>query len=278
MQSRSPLTPQEAAALRARFNPEGSPLRRMQQRMKIMAAEFDRICRKHDIPYWLSSGTLLGCVRHGGFIPWDDDFDVEMLRPDYERLMKILPDELPDWLTLQTPDTDTGYFFCFAKLRDRMSRMSETNRYDRIFEQRGIFIDIFPFEPSFRLLHWITCRTMGFCYKVMKNPRNSDAQARRKVRRILWWNRRVLFPLCRVAAGLHSRRYVRYGYGIPFSDVRDMKEIFPLVRARFEELELPVPNDAEAYLRRKYGDWQKLPEQDALTPHVDDVDFLAPDE
>ncbi|MCH5182053.1 MAG: LicD family protein [Prevotellaceae bacterium] len=269
------ISPQEAAGLKARFNPEGSPLRRMQQRMKEMAAEFDRICRRHDIPYWLSSGTLLGCVRHSGFIPWDDDFDVEMLRSDYERLLEILPRELPDWLTLQTPDTDAGYFFCFAKLRDRRSCMTEINRYDRIFEQKGIFIDIFPFEPSPGWLHWITCRTMGFCYRVMNNPRNSDALARRKVRRILWWNRYVLFPFCRTAGRLLPRRYVRYGYGIPFADRRDMKEIFPLTRARFEELELPVPADSEAYLRRKYGDWQRLPDLKALAPHVDRVDFSA---
>ena len=81
--------------LRARFNPDGSLLRRQQLRMLDILLEVDKICKKHDIRYWLSSGTLIGAMRHDGFIPWDDDLDIEMLRSDYVRLMKVLPSELP---------------------------------------------------------------------------------------------------------------------------------------------------------------------------------------
>ena len=77
--------------LRARFNPDGSLLRRQQLRMLDILLEVDKICKKHDIRYWLSSGTLIGAMRHDGFIPWDDDLDIEMLRSDYVRLMKVLP-------------------------------------------------------------------------------------------------------------------------------------------------------------------------------------------
>ncbi len=143
--SQSPI---DHEALRQRFNPEGSLLRRMQHRMTEMLVEIDKICRRHDLKYWLCSGTLLGCVRHGGYIPWDDDLDIEMLRVDYEKLLKILPEELPEHLKLQTPDTDSGYFFQFAKVRDTRSYMEETNDYDRIFQFKGIFIDIFPYEKS----------------------------------------------------------------------------------------------------------------------------------
>ena len=90
-----PQPPIDHEALRERFNPEGSLLRRMQHRMTEMLGEIDKICRRHNLKYWLCSGTLLGCVRHGGYIPWDDDLDIEMLREDYEKLLKILPEELP---------------------------------------------------------------------------------------------------------------------------------------------------------------------------------------
>ena len=90
--------------LRARFNPDGSPLRRQQMVMLEMAKLLDRICKKHDIPYFLYAGSLLGAIRHDGFIPWDDDFDVALLRKDYKRLMKILPDELPPGIVLQNND------------------------------------------------------------------------------------------------------------------------------------------------------------------------------
>ena len=69
----------DQAALRQRFNPDGSLLRRQQMRMLELLIEVDRICKKHNIKYWLGSGTLIGAARHKGFIPWDDDLDIEML-------------------------------------------------------------------------------------------------------------------------------------------------------------------------------------------------------
>ena len=71
--------------LHKKYNPDGSDLRRMQMRMLDMLKEVDRICKKYDIPYWLSGGTLLGSVRHGGFIPWDDDLDIELMEDDFQR-------------------------------------------------------------------------------------------------------------------------------------------------------------------------------------------------
>ena len=111
--------------LRARFNPEGSPLRRQQMVMLQMVKVLDAICKKHDIPYFLYGGTLLGAFRHDGFIPWDDDLDVAMLRRDYKRLLKVLPAELPDNIVLQTNDTDKNYFFFVGKLRDKRSFLDE---------------------------------------------------------------------------------------------------------------------------------------------------------
>lgn len=74
----TPLIPHEE--LRQRYNPDGSLLRRQQMRMLHILVEVDKICQRHNIRYWLSSGTLIGAVRHGGFIPWDDDLDIEMMR------------------------------------------------------------------------------------------------------------------------------------------------------------------------------------------------------
>ena len=70
--------------LRQQFNPDGSPLRQLQIRLLDLLRFFDDFCNEHGIKYWLSSGTCLGAIRHGGFIPWDDDVDVEMLDEDYQ--------------------------------------------------------------------------------------------------------------------------------------------------------------------------------------------------
>ena len=90
--------------LRMRFNPDNSVLRKHQLRMLDMLIYFDNFCRKHNLKYWLSSGTLIGAVRHQGFIPWDDDVDVEMLREDYLKMLELLKET--DRFILQTKDND----------------------------------------------------------------------------------------------------------------------------------------------------------------------------
>lgn len=120
------------------------------EQKKVWAVEldllryFDDFCKKHDLKYFLMYGSLLGAVRHKGFIPWDDDVDVGMPRKDYEKLLS-LGDEIKEPYFLQTPYTDDGYFFSFSKLRN-----SNTSGITKLFAfQRinwGIMIDIFPID------------------------------------------------------------------------------------------------------------------------------------
>ena len=251
------------------FNPEGSLLRRQQHRMTEMLLVLDDICRRHGIRYWLAAGTLLGAVRHKGYIPWDDDLDIEMLREDYDRLLRILPKELPEHLQLQTPETDAGYFLAYAKLRDRRSRLSETNAYDRIFEMQGIFIDIFPMErvPSF--LRWVSCRTIGRCYKVLKRKNLTDDEARRRVRRIYEVNRRFIFPILNALSAITPfKRKIRYSLGVPYDDIRLDKWLFPLTTTAFEGHQFPVPANCEAYLTSKFGNWRQLPDLSTIHAHA----------
>lgn len=106
--------------------------------------EFDRICRKHNIQYFLDSGTALGAVRHGGFIPWDDDIDVGMLRSEYNRFMEIAPKEIGENFYLQHRGVDENYMKEHAKLRKLGTIFPEEGTEE--LKCRGIFIDIFPFD------------------------------------------------------------------------------------------------------------------------------------
>ena len=255
------------AELRERFNPDGSLLRRQQMRMLELLLEVDRICKKHGIQYWLSSGTLLGAARHKGFIPWDDDLDIEMLWPDYCKLMKVMPKELPDTMALQSLQTDKNFFFFYAKLRDRRSRMEEKGGYDRFWKERGIFIDIFPVYKQPLWIHMLSENAHGHVYKIMRLM-GDDYRQMWKVRLITRFNQRIFYPFLRLLCRLSNARE-RFGLGIPFSDERHMEDIMPLTETEFEGHMLPVPKDMHKSLTLKYGDYMKLPNIDNINLHVD---------
>lgn len=249
--------------LRNRFNPDGSLLRRQQMRMLELLLEVDRICKKHDIRYWLSSGTLIGALRHNGYIPWDDDLDIEMMRSDYLRLMEVLPQELPENMALQSHDTDPSYFFCYAKVRDRRSRLVEGNRYDRAWKEQGIYIDIFPLECQHRWVHILSEKTIGHIYKIWRTS-TDDSRSMRRVRTIFLLNVKIIHPILRAFCRLTGAKTITSGLGIPFHKPRYSHDIFPLTTHLFEGHQLPVPHDADHLLRGIYGDYMQLPDIDKL--------------
>lgn len=109
--------------------------------------EFKRVCDKYGLRWFACAGTLLGAVRHGGFIPWDDDLDVCMPREDYERLIKLYFCEFKTPYFLQTPYTDKEYCYSFAKLRNSNTSFAVEAFIESTMNQ-GIFLDIFPLDYS----------------------------------------------------------------------------------------------------------------------------------
>mgnify|MGYP003305402943 CR=1 FL=1 len=100
----------------SRYNPEGSALRRDQKELLRMLKVVDKICRDNGIRWWLSSGTLLGAARHKGFIPWDDDIDIVLLREDYLKLEKILCQMKSDEFVYHCMYTDVDYVNMFVTI------------------------------------------------------------------------------------------------------------------------------------------------------------------
>ncbi|MBR6031561.1 MAG: LicD family protein [Bacteroidaceae bacterium] len=127
------------------MNYKEAELSRLQEALYETLGEVDRICRKHGIRYFVTGGTAIGAYFWGKILPWDDDVDVGMMRPDYERFAAIAQEEMGDRFFLQTPDTEPHTPFYFMKVRMNGSRFSEAT-FKHIKMHQGIYVDIFPFD------------------------------------------------------------------------------------------------------------------------------------
>lgn len=249
-------------SLRERFNPEGSMLRRQQLRMLDILLYVDKVCKEHNIRYWLSSGTLLGAVRHGGFIPWDDDLDIEMLREDYEKFLKVFPENKD--FALQTIYTDPNYFKGFAKIRDLHSQISEFE-LDKYYKYRGLYVDVFCLERIPR----IVCRVYGGLYNLcgalnLKYKHNRILRVLVKIlQKIILFSVPIVRPIFRPMT-----KELRHSYGSGFPKPRHMEDLFPLTQISFEGYSFPAPKSIENYLKIIYGDYMHLPELSDIKAHV----------
>ncbi len=139
------------------INLDEKTLRRLQLIELEMLQEIDRICKENSIKYTIIGGTLLGAVRHGGFIPWDDDADVAMLRPEFEKFCELAEDKLDkNRFYFQSLDKTPGYRWGYAKLRRKGTLFLREHQEDMPYEQ-GVFLDIFPIDgtPDNKILRYI---------------------------------------------------------------------------------------------------------------------------
>ncbi len=131
-------------------------IRKLQLRLLDILKALDKVAKEHGLTYTLCGGTLLGAVRHKGFIPWDDDLDVSMPRPDYERLIAHAKEWLPEHYELICAENDPKYPLPFAKIQDARTTLIERRH---LYYLGGCYIDIFPYDafPTAWLPRWWAC-------------------------------------------------------------------------------------------------------------------------
>lgn len=258
------IDPKLQAELRERFNPDGSDLRKMQLRMLEMLKYIDKMCRENNIRYWLSSGTCLGAVRHGGFIPWDDDVDIEMLKKDYNRLRKcVLADKNCPYIW-QDQFTDLGYHYQFAKLRDRKSLIKEVVDFDQGYKYRGIFIDIFILTPSnSKHLRQISTTIINRLYGGIYRTRSEYL-----IRLCKKLNYHILSPILQLLQSFNAKGRLRHIIGVNFTKERYNKDVRETKLIPFEDTLLYVPYNCDNYLRTIYGDYNRLPKIEDIPSHT----------
>lgn len=250
--------------LRTRFNPDGSDLRNAQLRMLEMLKYVDKICRENNIKYWLSSGTCLGAVRHGGFIPWDDDVDIEMCADDFVKLRKVIESQSDCPYKWQDMESDPSYSLPFAKLRDTKSLVNEIDGRDQKYVYNGIFIDIFVITPSNSLkmrnfTSYLYCgliHRVGFTHSIRKFIKNH------------------FIPVLEVFQHIHTKGVYRHISGAYFFKERYQDDFKEVSYVKFEDTTLPVPVNYHHYLTTIYSDYEKLPDLDTLEHHFVKIDFF----
>jgi len=147
----------------------------LQEKCLSILYEFDRICIDNNIKYYIIAGTALGAVRHGGFIPWDDDIDVAVPRRDYERLL-LLKDKFPLPYKLESYEKGSSFIYPFIKIYDTSTKVIEP--LSRPFSC-GVWIDVFPLDGTFED-HFPRCLHL-FTIKVLKTLWETKVRAYRKV-------------------------------------------------------------------------------------------------
>lgn len=246
-------------------------LREAQILMKTILRDIDKICRENNISYWIESGTMLGAKRHNGFIPWDDDIDIGMMRKDYERFLELAPSHLPDDLFLQNAQLDSGVENSWSKVRHKYSKLIEE---DDAEYHEGLFVDIFPYDfyecnltdksyirKKISEINYLMLFKSKLPYEknIVENLKRGIAKGYKQI-----LIRKDLNEFCvdrqkKAINGIKKEngRFVGYGSEIgefDFDRYMEKDIIFPVKEGEFEDIKVKIPNDSHRYLTTIYGE------------------------
>lgn len=258
-----------------------SDLKRLHETEVEILDEVVRICEKYNLTYFFNGGTLLGAIRHKGFIPWDDDLDIGMPRKDYDKFIELCATELDSKYMLDNKDTNRKYYLNFAKIRKK----------NTIFEQdfqvnydgpKGIWLDIFPYDNAKSVTSkkvYIQSKLNKTIFSLLhyKNKffLNNKKLILKKIIRV------ILKPISNTCLLNLQDKILRwnekkeeYKFFVSLSTTYDYRteliekdKYLPTIKMEFEGKMYNVPKEYDYILTKIYGDYMKLPPKEKRVTH-----------
>ena len=267
----------------------------LQDKMLDILKYFIKVCEKNKLQYWLAAGTCLGALRHGGFIPWDDDLDVYMPRDDYERLWKLMGNgKKDDHYMLCRTTKEKNYHHRVMQIVDLNTTFIHSRSKNEDVEH-GIYIDIIPIDACpdskfQRLMQFINAVIFSIC-NIQQKPEYNGG----KLTGIMSLGTNILLGIIRsknaryLAWSKAEKRMTKYDWN-SCSHIKCItslfhelmtafpKEWFGDRKMQFEDIKVSVPSNAEAYCEAMYGDYMTLPpkEKQVVRHHTEYISINEP--
>lgn len=245
--------------------------------------EVDRFCKQHNINYWLDCGTLLGAIRHEGFIPWDNDLDIGMLREDYDKFCKMY-NKFDNTYELHCYENDENFFFPFAKIYNTKTVLYEPDiKGDRL----SVNIDVFAYdnapirEKDLKKMY----KKRDFLYLCNFHYRANNEPLGNSLRKLAIKTFRKLIKLfprrmyvMKLVDNAKKYQFIESGNIGDFTSIGTIiadKSIFSeFIERRFEGGLYPVPKRYDEWLRIVYGDYMKIPPKEEQIVHSFEAFYL----
>ena len=256
-------------------------LKKLQKEELTILKYFDSICKKHHLEYFMGYGTLLGAVRHKGFIPWDDDIDVLMKGDDYLKLAEILKNNIDDNFFFQSPETEKNYYLIWNKIRKNNTYFAEKG-WEKNKIHQGIFVDIFTLieYPDNKK----DLRKISFKYKIanLLGDTNIYDNYHHKYKtygssgKILWHIFRLIPRHLRMKLITKNVKYLcNYHSNSEYYFISDVGMDVKIKKAdfkksidlKFEDSSFKAPIGYDSNLKDIFGDYMKLPKEEDRVGH-----------
>ena len=250
----------------------------MQKKTFELLKLFINICEKLSLKYYLVCGSALGAVKYHGFIPWDDDIDVCLLRDDYELFLKKANDFIPDHVFLQNYRTDPRFPHVFSKLRDSNTTCIEKG-LSHLNINHGIYIDIFPLDgyPQKKHKQFVfDIRKKLYSWKqycALRNNSSYKVRVRNRIFCILGYDKRTAITLAhmdKMFCKYHpkdSKLWCNHGNWQGKLEYASRDQYGEGIIVDFEGIPVRIPEKYNEYLSQKYGDWRNDPPLEKQKSH-----------